>query len=219
MNLDLAKLLNQDIPAWWPNWHGKTCIIVAGGPSAKDQDYDLARRAGLRAIVVNNAHALAPWADALFACDLAWWRRYGPALSFEGLRLSTDKNACEPRQPWGVQRVGLDRPSDRLNLVRYNHVGWGGNSGFQALNLAIQFGATKILLAGYDMTTAHGLHWHGAHPSGMNNPSEPNIARWRRAIEAAADDIGKLGIEVINLSPISTLTRYPKMTLAEALSA
>lgn len=193
-------------------------MIVAGGPSAGDQDYELVHDSGAKTIVINNAHQLAPWADVLFACDLVWWKRYGPTLPFDGLRLSTDKNSCEPRQPWGVQQVMLERPSDKLNLIRYNCVGWGGNSGFQALNLAVQFGCLKIILVGYDMTTQHGLHWHGAHPRGMNNPTEINVRRWCRAIDNAADDLEPLGIEVINASPISALTRYPKLSLKEALA-
>lgn len=218
MNMQQAKVANPDIPAWWPDWRGDKCVIVAGGPSAGEQDYELVHETGAKTIVINNAHKLVPWADVLFACDLAWWKRYGPALVFDGLRLSTDKNSCEPRQPWGVQQVMLDRPSDKLNLARYNCVGWGGNSGFQALNLAVQFGCHKIILVGYDMTTRHGLHWHGPHPTGMNNPTEINVQRWRRAIDAAADDLEPLGIEVINTSEISALTRYSKMSLREALA-
>lgn len=218
MNLELARSLNQDIPSWWPNWHGETCVIIAGGPSAKDQDYDLVRASSAKVIAINNAYQLAPWADILFACDLAWWKQYGAGLDFKGLRLSTDRQACDPKLPFDVRRVMLDRPSDRLNLVRYNHVGWGGNSGFQALNLAIQFGAIKIVLVGYDMTVRYGLHWHGAHPRGMSNPTEGNILRWRKAVDNAADDIAKLGINVINASSISELARYPKMSLKEALA-
>lgn len=211
-----AQTVNPDIPAWWPAWRGETCAIVAGGPSAKDHDFDLLRKSGAKVIAINNAHQLVPWADMLFACDLAWWKRYGPGLEFKGLRLSTDKHSC--KASWGVQQVNLDRPSDNLNLIHYNTVGWGGNSGFQALNLAVQFGCSKIILIGYDMTTVNGLHWHGRHPQGMNNPTEQNVKRWRRAVDAAADDLEPLGIEVINCSRLSALTRYPKMTLQEALA-
>ena len=95
----------------------ETAICIASGPSLTQEDVDYCRGRG-RIYAVNDVYRLAPWADVLFACDLAWWKRYGPVLSFSGLRLSTDKNACEPRQQWNVHRVGLDRPSDRLNLVR-----------------------------------------------------------------------------------------------------
>lgn len=221
MMLDLARAQETlpEIPDWWPSWHGKTCVIVAGGPSSKDQPLHLLKGTRTKIIAINNAHELVPKAHVLFACDLSWWKRYGPDLKFKGLRLSTDKNACEPINNWGVQRVMLERPSDKLILTGYNRVGWGGNSGFQALNLAVLFGCTKIILVGYDMTTHNGLHWHGAHPPGMNNPSEANIIRWRKAVDAAADQIAPLGIQVINASKQSYLTRYPKMSFEKALKA
>jgi hypothetical protein len=69
------------------------------------------------------------------------------------------------------------------------------------------------------MTIRHGFHWHGKHPRGMNNPTNGNTERWRRAIDAPAAKVAALGIQVINCSPVSTLRNYPKMTLAEALAA
>lgn len=135
-----------------------------------------------------------------------------------GLRLSVDKAAC--RNPWSVHQVGLNKNDDRLELVKFGTVGWGGNSGFHALNLAVQFlsGSGKIILVGYDMTIANGLHWHGAHPKGMNNPQAGNVERWRRCIDHAAETIAALGITVINTSPDSALCNYPKMGLLEAMA-
>ncbi|HCZ48509.1 MAG TPA: hypothetical protein DCZ11_05850, partial [Gammaproteobacteria bacterium] len=43
----------------------------------------------------------------------------------------------------------------------------GGNSGYQALNLAVLLGAERVILLGYDM---HGGHWHGRHGGRLNNP-------------------------------------------------
>lgn len=213
--MTLADLIPQTLPDWWPDWSGETCVIVASGPSAKDTPIDLARGKA-RVIAINNSWRLAPWADVLFACDLRWWDRYGVATAdFEGLRLSTDANACR-RYPF-LGRVALDRSSDRMNFAILNRVGWGGNSGFQALNLAAQFGANRIVLVGYDMTTRHGAHWHGRHPNGMANPSEPNIARWRRALDGAAQSLVDAGVEVLNASPISMLTGYPRVRFVDAL--
>lgn len=107
--------------------------------------------------------------------------------------------------------------NDRLELLKKGTVGWGGNSGFHCLNLAVHLGAAKIVLVGFDMRLDHGVHWHGRHEL-LNNPTERNIARWRRVIDAAAETIEALGIQVINASPISTLERYPKMTLKKAMS-
>lgn len=110
----------------------------------------------------------------------------------------------------------MNKRDDRLEILRSGTVGWGGNSGFHSLNLAVQFGAARIVLVGFDMRVDHGLHWHGRH-EGMNNPTARNVERWRRCMDAAADTIASLGITVINASEISALTRYPKMSLEEAL--
>lgn len=96
-------------------------------------------------------------------------------------------------------------------------LGWGGNGGFHALNLAVQFGAKRIVLVGYDMRCDLGLHWHGKHPTGLNNPTPRNVERWRRVIDEAAPILAALGVTVINASPVSMLTAYPKMSLSEAL--
>jgi len=110
----------------------------------------------------------------------------------------------------------MRRNDDRLCLEK-GTIGWGGNSGFHCLNLAVQFGAAKIILVGYDMRLDKGIHWHGRHPRGLNNPTDANVRRWRRCIDDAADLIAGLGIRVINASPVSALRTYPKMDLMDAL--
>lgn len=168
-----------------------------------------------RVIAINNAVELVPFADILYACDFAWWERYRGVPTFEGLKLSVDAAAC--RRPWGVQRVGLNKHDDRLELVKTGTVGWSGNSGFHCLNLAVQMWPAKILLIGFDMRIDHGLHWHGPHRN-LNNPSDRNVQRWRRCMDAAAVQIAALGIRVVNCSEISALTAYEKMDLGEALA-
>lgn len=158
-----------------------------------------------------------PWADIGYACDLSWWARYHDQLAdFGGLKLTVDKAAC--RRFSDLHPVGLNKNSDRLEVMRFGTVGWAGNSGFHCLNLAVQFLAAKIILVGYDMTLSHGVHWHGRHPDGMNNPSDGNVERWRRCVDSASELIAALGIRVVNASPISALQNYPKMSLEEALA-
>lgn len=115
--------------------------------------------------------------------------------------------------------VTLVRNCDRLLFNRFGEIGWGGNGGFHALNLAVQFGARRVILVGYDMRVDLGVHWHGKHPNGMNNPSAVNTARWRQVLDAQAPLLSEMGVEVINASPVSALEAYPKMTLQAALGA
>lgn len=203
-------------PDWFPDWSGETCIIVASGPSAKD--VALERALGrARFIAINTSWKLCPWAEILFACDVAWWTHADGCTTFKGLKLTVDRAAVR-RYP-DLQLVVCSKGTDQLLLEPLGTVGWGGNSGFHCLNLAVQFRCAKIILVGYDMTVVNGLHWHGPHPKGMNNPRGSNIERWRRAIDGAATVIRPLGIQVINCSPISRLRNYPKMTFEEALKA
>lgn len=92
-----------------------------------------------------------------------------------------------------------------------------GNSGGQALNLAVQCGVAKIIMVGFDMRLDHGVHWHGKHGRGLNNPSELNLAKWRRGLDGLAPRFAELGVSVVNASAVSALEVYPKMSLAEAL--
>jgi hypothetical protein len=132
------------------------------------------------------------------------------------LKVSQDEKI--ERTPWGIHRVKVQRNRDQLLVAELGVIGWGGNGGFQALNLAVQFGARRIILVGYDMRLDKGLHWHGRHPAGLNNPTDKNVARWRRAVDDAAPALRALGIEVINTSMESALGNYPKMSLGEALT-
>lgn len=93
----------------------------------------------------------------------------------------------------------------------------GGNSGFQALNLAVQFGAKRIILVGFDMRLDLGVHWHGPHGKGLNNPRDILFASWRDALNGAAASLAGLGVEILNASPVSALTAYPIVDLREAI--
>lgn len=202
------------LPDWWPSWDGETCVIVASGPSAVQCPIDLVRGRA-RVIAINNSWRLAPWADILFACDFAWWDHANGCPEFEGLKLTVEKRAAEKFPD--VRAVNCTKPDDRFVLEPKGTVGWGGNSGFHALNLAVQFGCMRVLLVGFDMTVSYGLHWHGRHPGAMSNPTFATTERWRRALDGAAPVIAGAGVEVINCSAISALQNYPKMSLERAL--
>jgi hypothetical protein len=97
-------------------------------------------------------------------------------------------------------------------------VGSGGNSGFQALNLVAQFGAKRILLIGFDMHGADGLHWYGANKGkDMRNPNEMNYLKWRSAFGKRAGLLKRMGIEVLNASPNSALVCFEQCSIDMAV--
>lgn len=153
----------------------------------------------------------------LYACDGHWWKRHFGVPAFNGIKICQDGNE-------GVRWRGLckvDVPegkSTKILIDKPGVLGGGGpNSGFQAINLAIQFGAKRILLVGFDMHAAAGLHWHGPHGGGLNNPSDGTFVKWRGILDGAAGFIRSMDIDVVNASPGSALNAYPKMTVAQAM--
>jgi hypothetical protein len=173
---------------------------------------------------------LAPWADVLYATDFPWWEKHRGVTEFHGLKLSQDPKV-KGRPQWGVHQVEAVRSEDRLLVEFFGKIGWGGNSGFGAINLAVQFGVSRIVLVGFDMrlyspadaqrlfgSQDRAVHWHGAH-QGLHNPTTGNVARWRRVTDGAAPALRAMGVEVLNATPHSALAAYRKVDFAEWFNA
>lgn len=154
----------------------------------------------MRIFAVNRAFELVPNADALYAADTTFWKYYPKALEFKGLKLTCG------RLP-GIREVRIFRHGGKRHshMVRdkIGLVGYGGNSGFQALNLAVQFGAKTIYLAGYDFG---GKHWHEDHK--YRNPSDKSLSNWAKLLDGEAETLRNWGVRVINCSPNSRLKNY-----------
>lgn len=200
----------------WPDWSGETVAIIASGPSAKNSGVHLLK-GKMRVIAIKKSFEIAPFADVVYGCDGPWWRSVQGLKDFKGLRLSYDRSVCTD---FGIQQVTIpNAKSDDLLFEKVGTVGAAGNSGFQALNLALQFGAKRILLVGFDMHGRGGEHWYGRNNwNAANNPTTDNYRRWVRCFENAAPKISDMGAEVINTSPFSDLKRFKKMTIEQSLN-
>jgi hypothetical protein len=93
-------------------------------------------------------------------------------------------------------------------------LGAGGNSGFQAVNLAAQLGARRVILIGFDFK---GKHWHDDHAKPLRNPDPSGMLRWVGHMDAAAEQYRAWGVEIVNASPVSALRAYPRVPIEEAL--
>lgn len=205
--------MNSSFAVNWPNWTGQPAIILGTGPSAKQA---LLRQGNYKLIAINDSWELAPWADVLYACDRDWWIRNNGVPRYNGLKVTASPSASKA---YGLKQVNLVARA-RVYLEPPGRIGCGidgggGHSGFQALNLAAQFGSRLVGLVGFDMTTNAGIHWHSR---GLDRGYTERVKRWRVAMDGAAEKISKLGIEVINLTPTSALKNYRKMAVEDFIS-
>lgn len=204
-------------PAWYPDWSSDRCVIIASGPSAGRVDLAPAKGC-VRAIAINNSWRLAPWADILYACDGVWWDANDGVPEFSGLRVGRFVEATLKR---GIATVKIDQKNQAADdeiLLTPGTVAGGGSSGFQALNLAVQFGCKNIALVGFDARLDRGSHWHGDHGPGLTNPVDKTIEMWRSSMDRAGPALRELGFEVVNCSKESALRGFPKVAFQDWLA-
>ncbi len=187
--------MSYRVPRLWP---GRTVAVLATGPSMSQEVADQVR--GLPCIAVSDAVRLAPWASILYSADRRWWQANPDAQEFGGVKL------CAQAGVEGVEHMvhsgseGFDPSPSRVRT--------GGNSGYQAVHVAIHTGAARILLLGFDM---HGTHYFGPHtrraPDGtpLRNTHPDAFTRWARRFSGLAG----CGAQIINCTPGSAITAFP----------
>jgi hypothetical protein len=205
----------------YPWWHGMTAIVAATGPSLTKEVADRCRlahfRDGVAVMAVNDAWKLMPWADALYACDAAWWTLHN-GTEFTGDKWSSHhpngNDKIELATRYGLQLVA--GKTEKRFSTDPGCIHYGGNSGFQAVNLALLFGATRIILVGFNMQPIGSkVHFFGDHPKGLRQS-----ARYERFLPAFAEAAKSLpaGVTIINATPDSALKCFPVMSLDAALT-
>jgi hypothetical protein len=200
------------VPELWP---GSTVAIIGGGPSVTQEQVDMLKGRA-KVIAVNDAYLLAPWADVLYFCDDRWWAWHKDRpeyKAFAGIKVTLENPRVCQLEPSvkPVKNLG----SDGLSPVRFA-VMTGRNSGYQAINLAVHFGARRILLVGFDMRNIDGKsHWFGDHPRPTPKDAYANVML--PAFPTLVEPLATLGVTVINCTPGSALDVFPKMPLEDAL--
>lgn len=147
------------MPRWKPkaNWKGQEVFVLGGGYSLKKRNFDWNLLKAERVVGCNDAFKLGvDICDICIFGDKRWFNYHKNELAkYKGTVITNAPFLANSTIPWiwfiGRESKGLY--ADKL--------GWNGNTGASAINLAIVLGASKIYLLGYDMKLIDGRsNWH-----------------------------------------------------------
>jgi len=198
---------------WFPRpvWEGASCYIVGGGPSLEGLSWDALR--GRNVLGCNAALYLGvEIVPIILFGDAAFLRQHRAALD-RYVEQGGQVVSCSPRlqdPPSYVKVMGKV-----LHGLAPNALGWNGNTGAAAVNMALLLGADPIYLLGFDMQLS---------PTGRSNfhtaysvpPNAKAYNRFLRGMDRVAQDLGRMFPDqrVINLEDgTSALTVFPKESL------
>jgi hypothetical protein len=186
-------------------WHSEICYILGGGPSLANFDVSLLN--GKHVISVNNAYKLAYFSEVLFWGNCWWFEQHRKHLeTFPGMMITTCQ--YEINLPQRVMHVR--QQLNRFGLgANCGLLTWNLNAGACAVDLAVQLGATTVVLLGYDMRQIDGRNnWHDDHKTSLDpnwNPYEEFLLAW----PYIAHDAQEMGIQIINATPGSGIDMFP----------
>lgn len=127
--------------------------------------------------------------------DRAWWLQY-----------QVEARGAFQGEMWA--------PLAGIHGVRRAHFLRQANSGAGAIALAAAFGATRILLLGYDgQKTGGRAHWHPDHPKGLGNAG--SVRYWPEQFRALARSLPH--VQILNCTRETAVDAFPRVPLEEAL--
>ena len=187
-----------------PRWEGQEAYILGGGPSLTSFDMNLLK--GRNVIGCNDAYKLGvEICPVVYFIDPDWYgHHYEHLKTYQGELISCRQDFLEYPEIKTTKRFD--------HGLHLGGVGYNGNSGAGAINLAILFGAAKIYLLGFDMELggAGQANWH------QNEVNQPDIRHYQRFQGEFKDFVipdwkKKFShIGIVNLNPDSKLDGFPK---------
>lgn len=207
-------------------WNGETVCILASGPSLTKEDAKFARFNAQRVVTVNESWKMCPagWpCDVLYGADSNWWLHAGPSPSRQPHAArecwTQDHQWNSPPPPWLhviPSRAGIGMPGEEDGKP---YIYTGSNSSFQAMGLAVLWGARRIVFLGLDLKVGGNgqNHWHADYVAPVRNVTG-SYKIFRDAFNKAAPMLAERGVTVLNASRDTALECFPRVSLAEALS-
>lgn len=187
-------------------WQGERCFVLCSGESIKAQAPIIAKLKG-RFIAVKHGVFLRPNADVLFISGEQTEQIANEVIPpFTGKYIIVRGKSC-PGLPDRVKRVTRTKDHSKLSELRSPaHVG-GYDSGTSAIHLAYLFGATEIVLCGFDMQGGHFC------PHPLQYPPEDHFRRHMAPLADLDADAKRKGVRIVNCSPTSRVTAFERQPL------
>ena len=222
-------------------WEDGECWLIGGGPSIPQQfgvpaevvDKVLSKELSPSAyseymapihskhvIGVNAAYLLGDWIDFIFFGDNRFFLEHKEALR-KHPAVKVTCHAIPQKYPW-VKYLPRDREK-QSGISNYpNTVAWNANSGAAAISLAVHLGVKRIILLGFDMKLGvnNEQHWHSLYKgTKLSDRRRGNLPFPRHLVgfEQIAKDAKRMGVEIVNASPESAITQFPKLVVKELL--
>lgn len=200
---------------WTREYEGRAVVIIGNGPSLASFSPDAV--AGHPLIAINSAcrwaQPVAQAADILFFHDNSWNENH-PALAdaWPGRIVTSNRYAAARLSPRALK---LDVTELTLSLSA-DHGATHSSSGHSAAALAAAMGARRVVLLGFDGGMRAGRsQWH-------DDYREQDDAVYRERFvpgwNVLVPSLARVGCEVVNATPASSITAAPFMELAAALS-
>jgi len=196
------------MPKWIPEkvWDGQDVFVIGGGSSLELFDWELLKDENT--IGCNDAfkHGEEICKICIFG-DVKWFKTFERELSrYKGIVFTNSPSLQKTNLPWlwTMIRRGSGLYKDSL--------GWNGNTGATAVNLALLLGAKRIFLLGFDMHLSKNkkANWH---ENRLNKPNASIYDKFLRGFGKLAIDLKKKfpDVEIINITDDSSLNLFPKI--------
>ena len=210
-----------------PDWTDEDVFIIGGGPSL--ENFDVSQLLGCKTIGCNTAYLhgeplcnICCFGDNRFwvahQCHMRVWYTGWLVTNFVSFDWVDPRTSRVSKIPDWIKffprkHQGLAGPGEDC-------LGWNANTGAMAINLALQLGAQRIYLLGFDCrkgtpTDPDKTHWHDQ-PLSLQNEGTYDV--FRTGLQRVAEELPKLypGRQVFNVTDgYSRLYAFPRLTFQE----
>lgn len=190
------------VPRAWP---GERCLVICGGASVKAQRESIAKWRG-RIVAVKHGVLLRPDADVLFFAGERPAEIAPPLLAAFRGTYAVVRGRSHPVFMSHVKRIWRTTTHERWSIDPTMVAGF--DAGTSAINLAMLFGATQIVVVGFDMVG--GRWFNGTVRHYLPKPPESDFQRHMSVLPALAADAAAKGVRIVNCSPISRVTCFER---------